>query len=308
MKIHVLLTGRLGNQLFQYAFAKRIQQLYGGQIYLNIYDLEHRSGKRKKVSDHKFEYDMKDFKLNKDVILEDVKLPWYADLGNLIIKVIKKTVPKLYFNTMASHGYLLWQRPDYIDIPKLTSDSVFIHGYWQDIRYLSGVENELREWIKPEIEGFDNEICRISRKKDSVCISIRGGNYLNPKIKKDLFVCNREYFINAIKKMDGFIKNPTYIIFSDDLKWVKEYIQLEKEFPDKEFIYEGGNNNVAEKIYMMSLCSNFIISNSSFSWWAQFLSANDNKIVIAPDAWFTNGSRNGLYMKDWITIGCGQDE
>ncbi|MFR5684323.1 MAG: hypothetical protein ACLUD1_09830 [Clostridia bacterium] len=44
------------------------------------------------------------------------------------------------------------------------------------------------------------------------------------------------------------------------------------------------------------------MSNSSFSWWAQYLAKNENKIVIAPDAWFTNGDKNGLYIDDWILI------
>ena len=57
MEIHVYLTGRLGNQLFQYAFARSLQKKYGGEIYCNIYELEHRSEKMKHVPG-RFYYDM----------------------------------------------------------------------------------------------------------------------------------------------------------------------------------------------------------------------------------------------------------
>ena len=77
---------------------------------------------------------------------------------------------------------------------------------------------------------------------------------------------------------------------------------MESEFPDTKFYYEDGNDTVAEKIKLMSMCKHFIISNSSFSWWAQFLSNYDEKVVIAPNMWFRNGEKCGLYMDNWILI------
>ena len=137
---------------------------------------------------------------------------------------------------------------------------------------------------------------------ESVCISIRGGNYLNPKVKKSLFVCDRIYFIEAVKRICSLTNNPKFFIFSDDLKWVKEYICLEKEFPNLSFQYEDGTDDVSEKIRLMSMCKHFIISNSTFSWWAQYLGNYNNKIVIAPNKWFTNGNRCGLYMQNWTLL------
>ena len=58
---------------------------------------------------------------------------------------------------------------------------------------------------------------------------------------------------------------------------------------------------------MMRLCSDFIIANSSFSWWGAWMSTNQNKKVIAPKQWFGNpldkqNNTKDLYCPDWILI------
>lgn len=303
MDIHVYLTGRLGNQLFQYAFARSIQEKYGGKIYCNIYELVHRSEKAKHIPG-KFVYDMSNYKLNENVIIEDVPLPWYADFTNPFIRVIKKVIPKKYFYFMAKKGFLLWQRNDYIDMPILTTKCVILNGWWQDIGFFHEIEEVLAKEIVPKTVEVDanKELYNIEKESDSVCISIRGGNYLVPIVKERLFVCDKDYFYNAVKEIREKVANPVFIIFSDDLEWVKSYIAFEQKFPDCKFYYESGHDSVEEKIRLMTRCKHFIISNSTFSWWAQYLSHSENKIVIAPDSWYTDGSKNGLYMENWTLL------
>lgn len=303
MEIHVYLTGRLGNQFFQYAFARSLQKKYGGKIICNIYDLEHKSQKSKIVLE-KFNYDMENYKLNDLVEIEDQKPKWFADFSNPIVRVVKKVMPKLYFKIMATRGYLLWQRNDYIKIPEIKTDKIFINGWWQDFRFFHNAETELINEIVPITNPIveNKDLYDIAEKENSVCISIRGGNYLVPQVKKKLFVCDKEYFYRAIDKIKEKVKDPVFIVFSDDLEWVKSYIKLEEKYPKLRFYYESGKDSVEEKIRMMTKCKNFIISNSTFSWWAQYLAKNNKKLVIAPNMWFTNGMKNGLYMDNWILV------
>ena len=55
---------------------------------------------------------------------------------------------------------------------------------------------------------------------------------------------------------------------------------------------------------LVNNCKHFVISNSTFSWWAQFLSENNDKIVVAPNKWQKEDEKNALdiYLDNWKLI------
>ncbi|EEE1753565.1 alpha-1,2-fucosyltransferase, partial [Salmonella enterica] len=58
----------------------------------------------------------------------------------------------------------------------------------------------------------------------------------------------------------------------------------------------------AVDMYLMSLCKNNIIANSTYSWWGGWLNKSEEKLVIAPQKWFAEDKESLLAVNDWISI------
>ena len=130
-----------------------------------------------------------------------------------------------------------------------------------------------------------------------VSIHIRRGDYLQSPNHHPVISLN--YCMKAIKQ---FPRDYKVVVFSDDINWCK----TEAFFGDKFKFIEGQTD--IEDFYLMSMCVNNIICNSSFSWWAAWLNSNPDKIVIAPmdDRWFgpayDHFDTKDLYPEEWIKM------
>ena len=106
-----------------------------------------------------------------------------------------------------------------------------------------------------------------------------------------------KYYEEALNQFDS---DRQVIIFSDDTDWCKAQPLFEG---DRFLVCEGGGPYT--DLYMMSTCDDFIIANSTFSWWGAWLS--DSEQVIAPSGWFA-GSNNeqmdtsDIVPKSWSVI------
>jgi hypothetical protein len=86
-------------------------------------------------------------------------------------------------------------------------------------------------------------------------------------------------------------------VFSDDKNWVKENLKFENVTYVEDEDYK--------EMWLMSLCKNHIMVNSTFSWWATFLNTNANKKIVAPSIWFgPRGPQNykDIYESNWTVL------
>ncbi len=90
-----------------------------------------------------------------------------------------------------------------------------------------------------------------------------------------------------------------FLIISDDINWCK------KNFKGSNYFFTD-NNTALEDLYLQSLCTNNIISNSTFSWWGAWLNENPVKIVIVPKPWygkeFLHIRTDDLIPEAWIQL------
>ena len=93
-----------------------------------------------------------------------------------------------------------------------------------------------------------------------------------------------------------FPDSTNVLIFSDDSEWCHQ----QKLFEDDRFMISDNDSGYVD-MCLMSMCTDFIIANSSFSWWAAWL-GNKGK-VVAPSNWFPdNKDTSDLYCPDWEVI------
>ena len=93
----------------------------------------------------------------------------------------------------------------------------------------------------------------------------------------------------------------TLFVFSDDILWAQDH--LDTAGLPAEYITPG---SAAHDLALMQLCRHFILSNSTYSWWAQYLGDAPDKLVFAPDRWYANGKQSALYLPGWRLVAAGE--
>lgn len=291
--IFVNMRGNFGNQLFTYAFARKIQEKTNQKICVNYYYLK----KYKK----EYTFNLNKYILNENVIFDcEKKLPFWGNPYTYFSRIMKKIFPRLYLKVMSLFGVYMWLGSDYMEINIKEHKNYYIDGYYQCSKYFDSIKDIILKEFTPknDCEKENEKLYELIEKTNSVCVTIRRGDYVsNPEYKRRFFVCDKDYFYRASEQIEKLLEKPTYFVFSDDVEWAKENIKF-----GENTYYESGKDSVEEKIRLMSMCKHFIISNSSFSWWAQYLSKNKNKIVVAPSIWFTDGTKGDIYQEEWKLI------
>ena len=308
------IKGRLGNQMFQYATIKSFQKkLNNGTEIGFCFKLVEKKAKKENFKDtdslkyFKTEYQkLSRIKLNSVqrilIFLISTILFFYKYIVRNNYEKNRDKVEEKFKNLLLKNN-IIWKTIGYtdFDLDKIKKEkNIFFYGYFESPKYFNSIKNQLKKdfFPKEELLNKNRELFEIINQTNSVCVSIRRGDFVfNEKYSKEHYICNEEYFTNAIEMMNKKINNPRYIIFSDDIEWVKSNMK----FPDKT-LFESGDDPVWEKLRIMSHCKHFIISNSSFSWWAQYLALNKNKVVIAPKKWNKKNDNRDMYEDTWILL------
>lgn len=134
----------------------------------------------------------------------------------------------------------------------------------------------------------------------SVAVHVRRGDYItNPAAASHHTLLSPTYYQDAIDIISLKIRNPQYFVFSDDIAFCKQQNLIKSDnvyYVNLKSAYE----DILE-LYLMQKCYNFIIANSSFSFWPAFLSQSN--MVICPKYWFKNKDiKNLLRIYNWIDV------
>lgn len=282
----------LGNQLFQYAYAKSVELRRGEMVYL---DWNHCNNR---ILDERLtmrECQLKNFRITLKNYDNVEKYYFFLDGSNVVHKSIK------YLAEQGVYPYKYYEEKDVSYKPELLNlkGNYYVQGWFQNALYFSDYEDVIRKEILPKKKiKLDKELRGILEKQNTVAVHIRRGDY-----KKLNNTLELGYYEQAVKEFNNRIEKPYFCIFSDELEWVKRNIKLDgKCF----YVNEDRRLTDYEELMVMSRCRHNIIANSTYSWWGAWLNNNKDKIVVGPKNWFLDhrviNCGINIMPEDWIRL------
>jgi tellurite resistance-related uncharacterized protein len=215
-------------------------------------------------------------------------------IGNFLRAIVPKTIPTVV--RQKRNEFI----PAIFDVP----GSLFLDGWWQSELYFK----DDRDQILAEL-SFRNQPDAVNQiwleqigNCNAVSIHVRRGDYVtDPYVAKSFGICSIEYYRSAIELIRQRVASPTFFIFSDDPGWTRENLSVPEP---RHFISHNCNRADWEDLRLMSACKYFVIANSSFSWWGAWLSTNAERLVVAPQRWFTDQkySDKDIVPASWIRL------
>jgi len=305
--IYLLIRGRIGNQLFQYAYARTIQKEYekqGRECKMIIDDMGNLP--MKYTNSLKY-YNLKNVEFVNNHAMLYRTLSLYPAYGiNKIIQYKEKNISGIEQQALESryqhifnHFGLIRCTNDYVDISPRYRNNIIIDGFFQAEKFFQSSKDEIINIfsLSDEINESDYPNLDKIRNRNTVCISIKVQHNVG-NVMYD--VCNDGYYNRAIQYIVDRVDNPLFFVCSDNVQYVREHlIDCDKY----DVIEQSYDYPVHISLAVMALSKHFIIGNTSFGWWAQYLSKNRNKIVVAPSKWYGNDTPyENIYLNNWTVI------
>ena len=167
---------------------------------------------------------------------------------------------------------------------------------WHSPIYPDQIKDELKEYYHVKKEYLNESAVNLIKQVstiESVCVHVRRGDYMTAA---GFSTCSINYYLNSISYIEDKIKSPVFFVFSDDIEWCRNNIV------GKNIQYMDTLRPDYEDFEIMRNCKHFIISNSTFSWWAAYLGERQDSCVITPKTWFDDSPKKNLNLPGWIEI------
>lgn len=278
LPIFVIAEGGLGNQLFQAAYGLSLQHRFNRRlIFISI-------TKSARVAR---ECELDAFGL------EVVELPtWLARLASASLRVARK----LRFDFLMTS--LLFEGRGSGSLPK--NGPLIVNGYWQkEVFYRDGLAE-----LKTRTERLPNVLSGKDRESglDQNCLAVhvRRGDYVSDSRTATLHnVCTSDYFMQAVDAVIRTSNVSKVVVFSDDPTWAKDALSFDAPTIHIDPVASPSWVDMLR----MSRCGHFVISNSSYSFWAATLSPHTGA-RIAPSYWFRSVRTSSLALlgPTWLEI------
>jgi hypothetical protein len=293
--IIVKLMGGLGNQMFQYAAARRLAEINQTNMAMDLGFLADRTPRENFV--------YRDYQLNLFNIEENIADPdvsaFFSGKQTGIFQTCRARVKSSYLIGRPAHI----EEPHFHFFPELLNapKNAYLDGYWQSEKYFKDIEPIVRKefTFKNPLHERCKELAQSIQSGNSVCINVRRGDFITNPTHGTM---SNQYYQDGIDTLTDKISSPAIFIFSDDVLWCKQNMQFNHPIFFVDHDYAG--EKFEDYLQLMTLCKYFVIANSTFSWWAAWLCSFPEKIIVAPKQWFQADQHDtrDVIPAEWIRL------
>ncbi len=293
------LSGGLGNQMFQYALGRALSLKHNVPLKLDNYMQKYFNKNNPKILSIVFrDYDLDLFCIQAEIAKRN-DIPWW--LRTYGFGKFEPFVDGLRRRTINWRGREKSEAQTF-DVTMLSvGPSVYLDGYWQSYKYFSNITPVLRQdfQLKQTPSKEIQTLCTEIISKNSLCLHVRRGDYVGNSFHG---LKDQVYYDLALEEINKRCTVDKIYVFSDDIEWCRTNLSFKQETLFVGTEYSG--NHATGHFHLMRSCKHFIICNSSFSWWAAWLSDNPEKIVVAPKKWFSDDKidTTDLIPPEWIRV------
>ena len=273
--VNIILKGGLGNQLFQFFTAYFLSKKLKMNLAVDVSNYKNNNYRQFQLF-NLLRTNKNYFKYNKE---------------NFFFRKLKKIYYFFFFNNFKENNAFLYSE----NFKKLNNKkNINLIGFFQSEKYFDTNRNEIIKILdfNSSKRSQDKQLVSKILNSQSVAIHIRGGDYINfEKVNPSYGTLSQLYYKKAIKIISKNYNNFNIYIFTDD----KSYFFKKNFLHGYKYTLVDSGCDIKD-LYLMSLCKNFIISNSTYSWWGAFLSFYRNKIIISPQKWkFIDSNKANYY-------------
>lgn len=271
----------LGNQLFQYAYARSLQEKEGYKVYLECRRVYRKSFVKEDLSVER-KCKLHHFNISLKAINLQERAEWaFMEQSTLFNKIqfqfASHRIGKYHFATdFTDQGDHFQFHPELYSFRKPT----YVMGHFLNKKYFEDIRpillKELRLKVPPRIT---DTLRQLLMNENTISVHIRRTDF----ISRGYCISTDKYYEDAIAYMKDHIENPKFLFFSDDMDWVRK--RYGKENDEEYFFVSNGILTDYEELALMYQCKHNIMANSTFSFWGAWLNDNPDKIVIIPRAY-----------------------
>lgn len=323
--VELMLAGGLGNQMFEYAYARAISEEFkDSNIEINPYFNEIFKIYVKAINGEPeyLKYQLNLFKLNSNAkVLSSVAARCKAlkefSYGTAVrMGWLHPNTDAAKYRKKSSNGkFVLFDRAYtyYKHSNECSSKRKTVYGWFFSEKYFKNIRPILLEefqFKEPPADSKNIEMIEELSSCNSVCVHIRRGDMTN-KHYTYFPMAGENYYKEGMRYIAEKTNNPVFYIFTNnhnDFEWLKQNYKF--DYPVK-FVDLGNPGH--EDLRLMYNCKHFVISSSSFSWWGSYMSKNPDKIVVAPylpmnKCWLGDTTKSDWIRSDMVILKADKEE